>query len=126
MSTKKLGIDTLVSISIDSILVVHDVQETQKDGFQLFPDLSTIAFKDFARIQNVAANAAQAWSEIQDLDPQELAEYEVRVAEGAKLPNTGTVGKVRGALRIAARTYALGVEAYNIFEDAKDLFAKAA
>lgn len=117
-----LGIDNLVSVSVDAILVGKDMKAQFADGFQLLPDLSAIAFKDFGKIQNVASKAKDAWSEIKDLSPEEIEEFEERVANGAGIPNEGVYGKVRTGLRLAARAYRLGTEAVDLFEDARDLF----
>ena len=123
MSTQKLGITTLVAIGIASFEVAADIKETQKDGFQLLPDLSTIAFKDFGKIQYVATNAPKAWEELKDLSPAELADFEAQVSAGANIPNDGVAGKVRASIRLAARVYAWGEQGYIIFEDAKDMVA---
>jgi len=122
MASQKLGIDNLVAVGIDAILVGKDMKAQFADGFQLLPDLSAIAFKDFGKIQNVASKAKQAWEEIKDLSPDEIEDFEVRVSEGASIPNEGVFGKVRKGLRIGARAYRLGTEAVDLFEDARDLF----
>ena len=118
----QLGIDNLVSISIDAIAVSKHVKEQLEDGFQPLKDIPVIAFADFGKLQNIGNKAKQAWNEIKDLEPEEIEDFEVRVSQGAGIPNEGVYGKVRGSLRLAARSYRLVEEAIDIVRDAKDLF----
>lgn len=120
----KLGIDNLVTVSIDAILIGRDVKDQLDDGFQPFTDIPTIAFKNFGKIQEVAAVAPQAGREILDLTPDELEEYEVRVSAATGLPNTGIAGKARKSLRYVARVYRWGVDGVDIFHDGVDLVAE--
>lgn len=124
MGNESLGIDNLVSISIDAIKVTQDVKEALKDGFQPLKDVPAIAFNDFGKLQNISAKAKSAWAEIKDLDPEEIETFEERVADGAGIPNEGVYGKVRVALRLSARVYRVVDECVDIVHDAKELFAE--
>lgn len=119
------GIDNLVDIAVDAIQVGQDVQAQLADGFQILVDVPVIVFKDFAKIQNIATKAKLAGQEISDLTPSEIEDFEARVSARTNLPATGLVTKVRGSLRLVARGYRVGLEIADIYEDTRDLFAKA-
>lgn len=118
------GIDNLVDIAVDAIQVGQDVAKQLEDGFQILTDVPIIVFKDFSKIQNIASKAKSVGKELGDLTPDEIEDFELRVSTRTNLPATGIVIKVRGALRLIARGYRVGIEIADIYEDTRDLFAK--
>ena len=120
--TQPLGIDNLVAIAVDGISVAKSVAHELEDGFQPLRDVPTIAFGNFGKLQNIGSKAKQAWAEIKNLEPEEIEDFELRVANQAGIPNEGVYGKVRASLRLVARTYKVIEEAIDIVNDAKDIF----
>ncbi len=120
-----LGIDNLVDVAVDAIQVGQDVKAQLADGFQILTDVPVIVFKDFAKIQNIAAKAKTAGQEIADLSPAEIEDFEARVSARTNLPASEVVVKVRGSLRLIARGYRVGLEIADIYQDTRDLFAKS-
>jgi len=117
-----LGIDALVLLAVNALQTTLEVFGSLKDGFQL-PDLFVLV-GNVDNVQTIAASAPQAWSEIKDLTPDELDQFEVRVSAEANLPNTEVVAKVRTALRLASRAYRLVLEGKELVEDFTDAFKK--
>lgn len=104
-TAQPLGIDNLVAIAVDGISVAKSVAHELEDGFQPLRDVPTIAFGNFGKLQNIGSKAKQAWAEIKNLEPEEIEDFELRVANQADITNEGVYGKVRASLRLVARTY---------------------
>jgi hypothetical protein len=120
-----IGIDNLVDVAVDAIQVGQDIATQLEDGFQILTDVPVIVFKDFSKIQNIASKAKAVAKELGDLTPDEIEDFELRVSTRTNLPQSGIVTKVRGSIRLIARGYRVGTEIADIYEDTRDLFAKA-
>jgi hypothetical protein len=117
-----LGIENLVTVAVNAIVVAQDVDGQLDDGFQPFTDIPAIAFKDFGKLQAIAAVAPAALRELGDLTPDEVDEFEARVSSATSLPSTGLIGKGRRVIRYAAKVYRETLEIGDLFQEGKELF----
>lgn len=115
-----LGVDALKTTLVDAVLVTEDLIDAGKDGIQVTDAL--VIFKDLGKIQDVAKNAKQALAEFRDLTPDESEEVVEHVVANTNLSEDGAEGKIKKALRLAARAHRITVEAIDLVDDAKDLF----
>lgn len=117
----KIGIDSLVTLSVDAIKVGQDIKKQLADGFQPLSDIPAIVFNDFGKLQEIYDKARPAIAEIKDLVPAELEELESRVAAATGIPATGVSGKIRQSLRVGAHAYRLVLDAKELIDEIKDL-----
>jgi len=121
--SNQYGIENLVELGVDAISLSRSIEGAVRDGVQL-TDLA-ILISQFPNILDIAREADDAWRELKDLTPEESAQAAQRIADRSGLPNDGSVlGKVRDALRLAARTHHLVNEAIYLAEDWGALFKK--
>lgn len=121
VNADKLGIDNIVKLGIDSILLIKQVGPSFSDGFQA-TDIFVV-IQQYPKIVSIGMVAKPAFAEIRNLDPQEAKEAAQRIADGAKIANDGTVwGRVAQGLALGARTYNWFDEGKVILYEWKNIF----
>lgn len=117
----ELGIDNIVRLGIDSILLIKQVGPSFSDGFQA-TDIFVV-IQQYPKIVSIGMVAKTAFAEIRDLDPEEAKEAAQRIADGAGIKNDGTVwGRVAQGLELGARTYNWFDEGKVILHGWKNVF----
>jgi len=118
----QLGIDNLTTVATNAVVVANDLVDAAKDGIQLSDTL--IIFKDLGKIQEIANKAKQALAELKDLSPDETDALVTHVNQVIDTEGqTVTIQKIKGSLRLVARSHRAVAEAIDIVAGAKELFA---